>query len=375
MQLNDALATPCDDDLAVIEARVDGKLQTAMVLRARAGNPFRHNTMQASFGYKGIGLPQESVDVLRQMDKDGNGTLSLDELRHVAFEIHANKKQIVYMMAGLAGFLVAVFLCSWGAMALAERIVTTSGGIAGTKGTVNGDLLVEAAEAEQDVPVALAALLTTDQLRRLVEITLSNFADATKNTPCASCPETMVVQVDEMTKLSETVVKFRQNGGPSVTIVKGIITVTNIPNQAPGSQFTACGQAACSSIKVNGVNVPKLKQLATSLGYSNTGRRVPPAWWRRMARRNAKGCSIGDRVGKSLSIAKSGLPGGKKPSPAPPAVATVQAQVSADNCKGKDKAACDAMKDKACKWWVPGLLSSNSTTFCYNATVANAVGG
>ena len=134
-------------------------------------------------------------------------------------------------------------------------------------------MLLEAAEAEQGVPLALAALLNDDQLSRVKQLGLSNFAYADSNAVCTSCPKSIVVDIDATVAVSPTLIHLRQSGGIQVTVDKGIIHVKNLAEQNPNTTFMACGEATCSSVKIAGVNVPELKKLAARLRYSSIGRR------------------------------------------------------------------------------------------------------
>lgn len=57
-----------------------------------------------------------------------------------------------------------------------------------------------------------------------------------------------------------------------VTVDKGEITVSNHPS-FPGVVLSACGQVTCAAVKVKGANLAALKERATTLGFSNMGRR------------------------------------------------------------------------------------------------------
>lgn len=140
------------------------------------------------------------------------------------------------------------------------------------------------ATAEETIPTALSPLISLDDLGRVQELTVSNLGwfDAAKEYhPCTACPKTLVMSVDVALKWSDTKVDFVRTNGMQITVDRGIITVTKVPNGDPTKIYTACASNTCSSVRIKGMNIATLTKRAIQLGYGQTGGGRRDAKWDR----------------------------------------------------------------------------------------------
>jgi len=117
---------------------------------------------------------------------------------HVENAARSLASQVFWLGCGLVLLIGAAFAVSLAACIMAQTTQTASGSLV-AKGSKNSGIISTAA-AENNVPVALAALLTPNQLGRVKEIMLSNLGtveqDGSKAIPCEDCPKTLIMQVD-----------------------------------------------------------------------------------------------------------------------------------------------------------------------------------
>jgi len=128
--------------------------------------------------------------------------------------------------------------------------------------------------------MAWAPLLTTNDLRRVRDIEMSQFSllDAEDiEQDCAVCSQRVAMSVEIAMHYNDTVVQFAQAGGVVVTVQEGRITVQRLdaldPTADPSEIYEACAEASCSSIRISGIDVEALRQQAEALEYNGGGRR------------------------------------------------------------------------------------------------------
>jgi len=217
----------------------------------------------------------------------------------------------VVMACVIAIFILlgCMFCVSWAAAVLAQQ-TEVDGSAMTSKGTSN---IVSTAEAKESMPAAFASLLSRDQLARVKELTLvklsqlvvaenttaylSNITNATEaaeaaelamidsssssedsgedsdgltTVGCTSCPKALVAQVKLVQSYNDTYVKFLCEGGITVAMDHGEIQVSGLPDFPADSTFVACGSASCSSINIEGADVPAMKVRASELNFVDT---------------------------------------------------------------------------------------------------------
>ena len=132
--------------------------------------------------------------------------------------------------------------------------------------------LVQTTPAEQNVPVAIASLLSDADLAKVKELLVSNLV-MPGGQPCTTCGQGYIMQVEEVVHASDLKVTFKRTNGMAVEVDRGAITVSNVPGQNPATRFAACAKATCSAIRVAGIDVNAIKAKAKSLNFLNTGDR------------------------------------------------------------------------------------------------------
>lgn len=206
-----------------------------------------------------------------QIDTDGNGFISLGEILHLHNSNRSLTWQVCFLATALVLVLVGMFLVSLAASHLAQTTETANNALVakGSPATI-----VQTADATQELPADLAPLLTTAQLGRVNELTLSKFTlyrDGTTNEACETCAEVMVVQVEAAAKHNQTFAKFLIQGGMEVTVDNGVVLAKGVPDGLTNETYTATAWATCDSVMIGGINVDALRQQAQALNHREPG--------------------------------------------------------------------------------------------------------
>jgi len=248
-------------------------------------------------------LDDDAWEALASCDIDGSGSITLSEILSMS---NRNKRlRYVVLACVIAIFILlgCMFCVSWAAAVLAQQTDVSDGSAMTAKGSSN---IVSTAEAKESVPAAFASLLSREQLGRVKELTLvklmevvttdslrptngisnateaamaaalqeefgySEESEALTTVGCPTCPETLVTQVKAVQHYNATYIEFICEAGITVAMDHGEIHVFNLPRQPANSTFRACGSAECSSISLDGVDVPAMKKKASQLGFVDT---------------------------------------------------------------------------------------------------------
>jgi hypothetical protein len=262
-----------------------------------AVNPFETNADgEIALHYHKIGgLQEKHLEALKKMDIDGNGTVSLSEMLTMEKSNRSLKQTVCYLAIALFFLIGTLFAVSWAAAVLAQQTDVDHHAMT-AKGTSN---IVSTAEAKESVPAAFASLLSREQLGRVKELTLVklveivqtenstlNITNATEaamlaeieglggesdggltTVGCPTCPKTLVTQVKAVQHYNDTYIEFICEAGITVAMDHGEIHIFNLPHHPASARFTACGSAACSSISLDGADLPAMKEKASQLGF------------------------------------------------------------------------------------------------------------
>ena len=238
-------------------------------------------------------LPAEQLQHFRAVDTNGNGAIELHELVDLQVKRQNYKQLVVY----LAGLLIVLILACFGLSIAASIMVQATkanpshppppsqrvanplsspqetaakaGQMIPAGEAIN---LVQTTPAEQNVPVAIASLLSDADLAKVKELLVSNLV-MPGGQPCTTCGQGYIMQVEEVVHASDLKVTFKRTNGMAVEVDRGAITVSNVPGQNPATRFAACAKATCSAIRVAGIDVNAIKAKAKSLNFLNTGDR------------------------------------------------------------------------------------------------------
>lgn len=221
-----------------------------------------------------VSVRAETKAQLEKLDTDGNGKIVTSEIVAASKQMLRDALLSTHLGFAIVCFLLVFFGLNVTAQSIAQPTQVAPGGALMVRGaTLKAAMVVQTAEATHAIPVAVSPVLTAEELKRVKKISVSNLHDAVTKKPCESCAKTIQVQVDLALKYSDTRASFLRTGGTNVTVDRGLIYVSNVPGEG-NKTFVACAMATCSSIQINGVDVPALKEKARLLGYVSTGRRV-----------------------------------------------------------------------------------------------------
>lgn len=234
---------------------------------------------EAGFKLRLEGAPREVQSALKALDTDGDSSISLDEILQTAMETQALKWKTLFLALCLLVLTLGGFCTTLAAASLAQP--TDSQGGCLVAGGEGGEIMATAG-AEEEVALALMPLLSVGQLQHVKEVTIGSLSMVNSNRTGTSefvSIEALVIQVDVAIKVEgDTQVTFLRTNGIQVTVIKGVVSVMNLPGM-PGKTFLGCGKATCSAVKVHGVDLASLKVRATALGFSNIGERRGVAKW------------------------------------------------------------------------------------------------
>jgi len=261
--------------LLELERRLDAEM---VVLQAEGGalelyhKRLPGGEMLFSVARCGEGLERADRAVLQALDTDNSGWFTSTELVAAARRVLELRYCKKVLRVAILLFFPIVFLVTWYAGTVSQATDIVNGVWAPAGG---GNEIIKTANAEQAVPLALTPLLSIEGLARVEEFTLTNL-HYLNGTACVTCAELLVFKLQAVASWNETYVAFVHDSGVITSIDKGVITVTGSDGMGGNGDMTlvACAMATCSSIRVEGVDLPALKARARALGYVNTGRRV-----------------------------------------------------------------------------------------------------
>lgn len=242
------------------------KAQPVRVTRTKEGTDVKIHYDQIP------GLPDDQKEAFKELDKDGSGCVSLNEMLLLAESHTSLQQQVIYLTGAVLTVMVGIFLVSLAAAVLAQTTAATGNALTAP----GGSFILNTGTMSQTLPMKYASFLDKAALGRIHTIVINGTAlflppttTGGQKRPCGpTCPGVVILKVGMSRKYNDTLVEFFGAGAvPTVLAVnRGQVTVTNLPG-AP-AKLLACGQLKCNSLTVGGIDIKAIQLKAKRMGLA-----------------------------------------------------------------------------------------------------------